>query len=85
MLRELIGCEVGGGSGEEGCEELGTGVELAHFVNGFVVVGDEMEALGPMKLADVLEAQKGMIAVARGLVKDGTIQMPSKGGDDDYV
>lgn len=49
-------------------------------------IRDEMEALGPMKLADVLEAQKGMIAVARGLVKDGTIQMPSKGGgDDDYV
>ncbi|MES2986722.1 MAG: flagellar motor switch protein FliG [Pseudomonadota bacterium] len=48
-------------------------------------IRDEMEALGPMKLADVLEAQKVMIAVARGLVKDGTIQMPSKGGDDDYV
>lgn len=48
-------------------------------------IRDEMEALGPMKMADVLEAQKGMIAIARGLVKDGTLQMPSKGGDDDYV
>ena len=48
-------------------------------------IRDEMEALGPMKMADVLEAQKAMIAVARGLVKDGTVQMPSKGGDDDYV
>jgi flagellar motor switch protein FliG len=49
-------------------------------------IRDEMEARGPMKLADVLEAQKVMIAVARGLVKDGTLQMPSKGGgDDDYV
>ncbi len=48
-------------------------------------IRDEMEALGPMKMADVLDAQKAMIAVARGLVKDGTIQMPSKGGDDDYV
>ncbi|RYE02964.1 MAG: flagellar motor switch protein FliG [Sphingomonadales bacterium] len=49
-------------------------------------IRDEMESLGPMKLADVLEAQKVMIAVARGLVKDGTLQMPSKGGgDDDYV
>jgi flagellar motor switch protein FliG len=26
-----------------------------------------------------------MIAVARGLVKDGTLQMPGKGGGDDYV
>ncbi|MDV3458482.1 flagellar motor switch protein FliG [Sphingomonas sp. HF-S4] len=48
-------------------------------------IRDEMEARGPMKLADVLEAQKVMIAVARGLVKDGTLQMPGKGGDDDYV
>ncbi|RYD57480.1 MAG: flagellar motor switch protein FliG [Sphingomonadales bacterium] len=48
-------------------------------------IRDEIEARGPMKLADVLEAQKVMIAVARGLVKDGTLQMPSKGGDDDYV
>ncbi|WP_066797919.1 flagellar motor switch protein FliG [Sphingomonas soli] len=49
-------------------------------------IRDEMESLGPMKLSDVLEAQKVMIAVARGLVKDGTLQMPSKGsGDDDYV
>lgn len=48
-------------------------------------IRDEMEARGPMKLAEVLEAQKVMIAVARGLVKDGTLQMPGKGGDDDYV
>jgi flagellar motor switch protein FliG len=48
-------------------------------------IRDEMEALGPMKMADVLEAQKAMIAIARGLVKDGTLQMPAKGGDDDYV
>ncbi|WP_204350154.1 FliG C-terminal domain-containing protein, partial [Klebsiella pneumoniae] len=46
---------------------------------------DEIESLGPMKMADVLDAQKAMIAIARGLVKDGTIQMPSKGGEDDYV
>jgi flagellar motor switch protein FliG len=48
-------------------------------------IRDEMEARGPMKLADVLEAQKAMIAIARGLVKDGTLQMPGKGGEDDYV
>lgn len=47
-------------------------------------IRDEMEARGPMKLADVLDAQKVMIAIARGLVKDGTLQMPGK-GDDDYV
>jgi flagellar motor switch protein FliG len=36
-------------------------------------IRDEMEARGPMKLADVLDAQKVMIAIARGLVKDGTL------------
>ncbi len=46
-------------------------------------IRDEMESRGPMKLAEVLEAQKTMIAVARTLAKDGTIQMG--GGDDDYV
>lgn len=48
-------------------------------------IRDEMEARGPMKLAEVLEAQKVMIAIARQLVKDGTITMPGSGGDDDYV
>lgn len=46
-------------------------------------IRDEMEARGPMKLAEVLEAQKAMIATARALAKDGTIQMG--GGEDDYV
>ncbi|WP_337848043.1 flagellar motor switch protein FliG [Sphingomonas sp.] len=48
-------------------------------------IRDEMEARGPMKMAEVLDAQKAMIATARQLVKDGTITMPGGGGDDDYV
>ena len=47
-------------------------------------IRDEMESRGPTKLAEVMEAQKAMIAIARGLAKDGTIQMGG-GGDDDYV
>jgi len=46
-------------------------------------IRDEMEARGPMKLSEVLEAQKVIIQVARNLAKDGTIQMG--GGEDDYV
>ncbi len=46
-------------------------------------IRDEMEARGPMKLAEVLEAQKAMIGIARNLAKDGTIVMGA--GDDDYV
>lgn len=46
-------------------------------------IRDEMEARGPMKLSEVLEAQKMIIQIARGLAKDGTIMMA--GGEDDYV
>jgi flagellar motor switch protein FliG len=46
-------------------------------------IRDEMEARGPMKLSEVLEAQKVIIAIARNLAKDGTIMMG--GGEDDYV
>lgn len=46
-------------------------------------IRDEMEARGPMKLSEVLDAQKVIIQIARNLAKDGTIQMG--GGDDDYV
>ena len=46
-------------------------------------IRDEMEARGPMKLAEVLDAQKSMIQIARSLAKDGTIQMGA--GEDDYV
>ena len=46
-------------------------------------IRDEMEARGPMKLSEVLDAQKQIIAIARGMAKDGTIMMG--GGEDDYV
>ncbi|MDY0959423.1 MULTISPECIES: flagellar motor switch protein FliG [unclassified Sphingomonas] len=46
-------------------------------------IRDEIEGRGPMKLTEVLEAQKAMIAVARNLAKEGTIMMG--GGEDDYV
>jgi flagellar motor switch protein FliG len=46
-------------------------------------IRDEMEARGPMKLAEVLEAQKAIIAVARSMAKDGTIVIGA--AEDDYV
>jgi flagellar motor switch protein FliG len=46
-------------------------------------IRDDMEARGPMKLTEVLEAQKVIIQIARTLAKDGTIMMG--GGEDDYV
>jgi flagellar motor switch protein FliG len=69
----------------KGCDEVARGRILgcmsARAADG---IRDEMEARGPMKLAEVMEAQKAMIAIARNLAKDGTIQMGA-GGDDDYV
>ena len=46
-------------------------------------IRDEMEARGPMRLSEVLEAQKAIIQIARTLAKDGTIMMGA--GEDDYV
>jgi flagellar motor switch protein FliG len=65
---------------DEGMRERFFGCMSARAADG---IRDEIEARGPMKLADVLEAQKAMIAIARALAKDGTIMMG--GGEDDYV
>jgi flagellar motor switch protein FliG len=47
-------------------------------------VRDEIAARGRVKLADVVTAQKEVVAVARKLAADGTIAFGA-GGDDDYV
>lgn len=47
-------------------------------------VKDEIAARGRVKLADVVDAQKQMVAAARRLSADGTIVFGSS-GDDDYV
>jgi flagellar motor switch protein FliG len=46
-------------------------------------IRDEMEERGPLRLADVMEAQKEMLAVARALSDAGTIILANRG--DDYV
>jgi flagellar motor switch protein FliG len=48
-------------------------------------VKDEIEARGRLKLAEVLDAQKAIVAVARRLAAEGTIQFGAGGGDDEYV
>ena len=45
-------------------------------------IKDEMEALGPMRLTDVQEAQKQIIAVARQLADEGSIVLAGRGGDE---
>ena len=45
-------------------------------------VKDEMEAIGPVRLTEVQEAQKQIIAVARKMSDDGTIVLAGRGGDE---
>jgi len=45
---------------------------------------DEMEALGPVRLTEVQEAQKRIINVARRMSDEGSIVLAGRGGDD-YV
>ena len=46
---------------------------------------DEIASRGRLKLAEVVEAQKAIVAIARRLAADGTIQFGVGGGDDEYV
>lgn len=48
-------------------------------------VKDEIAARGRTKLADVVAAQKAIVAVARRLAAEGTIVFGVGGGDDEYV
>ena len=47
-------------------------------------IQDEMEALGPVRLTEVQEAQKRIINSARRMSDEGTIVLAGRGGDD-YV
>ena len=47
-------------------------------------IQDEMAERGPMRLAEVQEGQKQVLAIARKLAEAGTINLGGKGGDD-YV
>ncbi len=48
-------------------------------------VKDEIAARGRVKLAEVVEAQKAIVAAARRLAGEGLIQFGSASGDDEYV
>jgi flagellar motor switch protein FliG len=44
------------------------------------ILKDDMEARGPVKLADVEAAQKEIVAIAQRLAEEGTISLGGKGG-----
>jgi flagellar motor switch protein FliG len=45
------------------------------------ILKDDMEARGPVKLADVEAAQKEIVIIAQRLVEEGTISLGGKAGD----
>lgn len=48
-------------------------------------VRDEIASRGRVKLADVVESQRQIVAAARRLAAEGTIVFGAAGGEDDYV
>ncbi len=46
------------------------------------ILKDDMEARGPVKLADVEAAQKEIVVIAQRLVEEGVISLGGKGGGD---
>ena len=68
----------------KGCDEkLRTRIFGCMSARAAQSIQDEMAERGPMRLAEVQEAQKAVIAVARKLADAGTISLGGK--DDDYV
>jgi flagellar motor switch protein FliG len=45
-------------------------------------IRDEMEAMGPIRLSDVQEAQKRIVAQAREMADAGTIVLAGRGGEE---
>ena len=68
----------------KGVEELGRDKMLSCMsARAADTIRDEMTARGPVRMSEVLEAQRSILVVARNMAKEGTIMMG--GGDDDYV
>lgn len=64
-------------------DELRTNILGSMSQRAAQAIQDEMDERGPLRLAEVLEAQKQVIAEARRLGEEGTIMLGGKG--DDYV
>jgi len=64
-------------------DELRTSILGSMSQRAAQTIQDEMNERGPLRLAEVLEAQKEVIAEARRMGEEGTIMLGGKG--DDYV
>jgi flagellar motor switch protein FliG len=46
---------------------------------------EDMEALGPVKIKDVDEAQQLIISVVRQMESEGVVNLKGGGGDEQYI
>jgi flagellar motor switch protein FliG len=67
----------------KGADE-GLRARLLSCLSGRAAAGirDEMEAMGPVRLSEVIEAQKEIVATARRLADEGTIVLAGRGGEE---
>jgi flagellar motor switch protein FliG len=69
----------------------GTGEKLQGMVfstmsqSGAAMMREDMEALGPVRIKDVQDAQQEIIGVLRQLEKEGVLSLRGSGGGDGYV
>ena len=49
------------------------------------ILVEDMEAMGPVRVKDVDEAQNEVVGVAKSLVDDGQIILAAEGGDDEFI
>lgn len=64
--------------------EDGLRTRLLSCLSGRAAAGirDEMEAMGPVRLSEVIDAQKAIVATARRLADEGTIVLAGRGGEE---
>jgi flagellar motor switch protein FliG len=49
------------------------------------IMRDDMEAMGPVRLRDVDQAQMSMVQIAKDLAAKGEIMLAGQGGEDELV
>lgn len=49
------------------------------------ILAEDMDAMGPVRVKEVDEAQNSIVAVAKRLAETGQIAMAEEGGDDDFI
>ena len=49
------------------------------------IMQEDMQAMGPVRVKDVDDAQQAVITVAKKLIDDGQLVIPEEGGEDEFI